>query len=357
MAPLLRKLQDHPQVQSRICVTGQHREMLDQVLALFDIRPHYDLDIMRSNQSLSYVTREVLVGVDNVLEAEEPDWLIVQGDTTTAMAAPLAAFYRGIKVGHVEAGLRSSDKLHPFPEEVNRRICDVLADLHFAPTELARQNLLTESYRDEDIIVTGNTIVDALQYILSTGARRDIGGLSNEYDSGRRIVLVTAHRRENFGEPIRKICQALLDLSYLYSDSLRIIYPVHPNPNVRGPVHELLGEIKGITLLDPLNYADFVRLMDQSSFIISDSGGIQEEATVLGKPILVMRETTERCEAISAGTARLVGTDPDRIVSEASLLLEDEDYYRNMSQKSSVFGDGKASERIVETLLARSPRH
>lgn len=354
MAPLLRKLREHPLIQSRICVTGQHRHMLDQVLDLFEISPDYDLDLMQKNQSLSYVTREVLIGVDKVLEAEEPDWVIVQGDTTTAMAAPLAAFYRGIKVGHVEAGLRSNDKLHPFPEEVNRRICDVLADLHFAPTELARQNLLTESYSDEDILVTGNTIVDALEYILSTVARRDSGALNNDHDSGRRIVLVTAHRRENFGEPIRQICQALLELSRLYSDSLRIIYPVHPNPNVRGPVYELLGEIKGITLLDPLNYADFVRLMDQSHFIMSDSGGIQEEATVLGKPILVMRETTERREAISAGTARLVGTDPVRIISEAGLLLNDEDFYKSMSQKSSVFGDGRASEYVVNALLARS---
>lgn len=353
VAPLLRKLREHPQVESRICVTGQHRDMLDQVLDLFEISPHYDLNIMKPNQSLAYVTQQVLSGVDQVLETEKPDWLLVQGDTTTAMAAPLAAFYRGVKVGHVEAGLRSLDKLQPFPEEINRRIADVIADIHFAPTELARQNLLAEGFRNEDIIVTGNTIIDALRYILSTAARQGNSGPDAGQDAGDRVILVTAHRRENFGEPIRQICRALRHLSSSYGDSVRILYPVHPNPNIRGPVYELLDGVPGIELLEPLNYAEFVRLMDRSYFIISDSGGIQEEATVLGKPILVMRDTTERSEAIAVGAAKLVGTDADLIIREASHLLEDRTYFDSMSQKSNVFGDGRASERIVDCLVAQ----
>lgn len=354
MAPLLRQLEKHPLLQSRICVTGQHRDLLDQVLELFEIRPHHDLNVMKSNQGLSYVTQEVLIGIDKILMDERPDWVIVQGDTTTALAASLAAFHRGVKVGHVEAGLRSNNKHHPFPEEINRRIADVLADLHFAPTPLARENLLSEGFSEKDIVLTGNTIVDALHFLLSTREELSETDKNGTSVNDVRIVLVTAHRRENFGEPIRQICKALLGLTDLYGHSLQIVYPVHPNPNIRRPVYDLLDGVEGITLLEPLNYADFVSLMSRSYIILSDSGGIQEEATVMGKPVLIMRETTERSEAISAGNAKLVGTNASRIIAEARQLLDDNDCHKEMSQVSTVFGDGKASGYIIDALLNRS---
>jgi UDP-N-acetylglucosamine 2-epimerase len=351
MAPVIGRLEAEPGVESRVCVTAQHRQMLDPLLDLFDIHPDFDLDLMRPDQSLVELTRAVLGGLDPVIREVEPDWVLVQGDTTTMMAASLLAYYQHVRLGHVEAGLRTGDKWQPFPEEVNRRVAGAIADLHFAPTERARENLLREGVPEESIVVTGNTVIDALQMIaarpcdLTTGP---LAGIAPE----RRVILVTAHRRENFGEPFQRMLDAMRLLAETYPQDVTLIYPVHLNPNVREPALARLGGVENIRLIEPLDYLPMVHLMKRSSLILTDSGGLQEEAPALGVPVLVMREKTERPEAIEAGTARLVGTDTQRIVSEARRLMDDPAAHASMAHAANPFGDGKAAERIVEALLA-----
>ena len=350
MAPVVKELGKHPdQIRSTVCVTAQHRQMLDQVLDLFAIEPDYDLDLMREGQSLSGLTARVFSALDPVLVEEAPDWVLVQGDTTTVMAASLAAFYHHIKVGHVEAGLRTFDKRQPFPEEINRRIAGVVADLHFAPTETSRANLLREGVDPESIQVTGNPVIDALRIAAEMPYDLDGGELAG-IPWEKRVLLVTAHRRENFGEPLENICRALVELTQRFPD-IQVVYPVHLNPRVRGPVYQILGEIEGINLLPPLDYLPLVQLMKRSYLVLTDSGGIQEEAPGLGKPVLVLREKTERPEAVEAGTVRLVGTDQEVILREAARLLEEPDHYQKMSQAVNPYGDGKAAERIVRHVL------
>jgi UDP-N-acetylglucosamine 2-epimerase (non-hydrolysing) len=348
LAPVVYALHAHPDLfDARICLTAQHREMLDQVISWFDLPVHYDLDLMRHDQSLFDVTASVLTGVGDVIRRESPDLLLVQGDTTTTFAASLAAFYRRLPVAHVEAGLRTYQKDHPFPEEINRRLTSTLADLHFAPTERARRALLAESVSSEAIFVTGNTVVDAL---LMTLKKLQTSHSDLPISPDRRLLLVTGHRRENFGEGLVRVCRALRILTERYAGDIEIVYPVHPNPNVRTPVNDLLGGIPSIHLIPPLDYPTFVFLLNRSYVVITDSGGIQEEAPSLGKPVLVTRETTERPEAVEAGTVRLVGTDIDRIVIEASRLLDDPDAYRSMAFAHNPYGDGHAAERIINIL-------
>jgi UDP-N-acetylglucosamine 2-epimerase (non-hydrolysing) len=351
MAPVVKALEADPQrINSQVCVTAQHREMLDQVLDLFQIKPDHDLDLMTPNQTLSELTARVFTHLDPILEAEKPDWVLVQGDTTTVMAASLAAFYHRMKVGHVEAGLRTFDKWRPFPEEINRKIAGVVADLHFAPTERSRENLLHEGVEAEKVHVTGNPVIDALQivaemsYDLSEGPLADI-----PWD--KQIILLTAHRRENFGEPIRLICQAISELASRYQEQVHFVYPVHLNPNIWGPVHELLDGIHNVSLLEPLEYLPLVQLMKRSYLVLTDSGGIQEEAPGLGKPVLVLRQKTERPEAVDAGTVKLVGTDPENIKANFQLLMEDQEVYQTMSRSINPYGDGKSAGRILQLLL------
>jgi UDP-N-acetylglucosamine 2-epimerase len=329
--------------------------MLDQVLTTFAIRPAHDLDVMSPGQPLSRVAARVLEKLDPILEQERPDWALVQGDTTTVMAASLAAFHRRIKVGHVEAGLRSGDRNNPYPEEINRKVADAVADLHFAPTEGARQALLREGADPARVIVTGNTVIDALLDVASRPHLPPDGPLQAAWDSGRRLILVTAHRRESFGAPMREIFLALRDLAERFQDDTTIVYPVHLNPNVIGPAREILGATPNVLLLPPLDYAAFVHLMKRSTLILTDSGGIQEEAPSLGKPVLVMRSVTERPEGVAAGTALLVGADRARIVAAATQLLTDPAAYQRMANAVNPYGDGRASARIVESLLAHTP--
>ena len=346
LAPVILELRKYPEMfDSRVCVTAQHREMLDQVLSWFGILPDYDLDLMEENQDLAVFASRALVKVGQVLKDARPDIVLVQGDTTTVMMAALAAFYKKIPVGHVEAGLRTRDRYNPFPEEINRRIAGVLATYHFAPTERAAEALRREQVRESHIYVAGNTVIDAL---LWTVQRPVDLGLDISLD-GKKMILVTAHRRESFGTPFESMCKALREVVERNPQAV-IIYPVHLNPNVQKPVNKILGEHPRIRLLRPLGYPSFSHLMARSYMILTDSGGIQEEAPVLGKPVLVMRETTERPEAIEAGAARLVGTDQNRIVTEAERLLRDEEAYKSMSQAVSPFGDGHAAERIVRIL-------
>lgn len=344
MAPVILALQKESWAQVRVLATAQHRHMLDQVLAFFAIAPDIDLNIMRPNQALTTLTARLLLDLDDVLLAEKPDAVLVQGDTTTVMTVALASFYHRILIGHVEAGLRTWDMQNPFPEEANRVIAGKLARWHFAPTEGSRQNLLREGVLDSEIIVTGNTVIDAL---LMT-AKRDLE-IGLELDANKRLVLITSHRRENFGEPFRNICRALYTLAERNPD-VQFLYPVHPNPNVRDVAHEMLGNCPNIHLCEPLDYAPFVAAMKQAYLIISDSGGVQEEAPALGKPVLVLREETERPEAVELGVVKLVGSNYDRIVNEAQRLLDDEAAYRQMARGISPYGDGRGAERIVETL-------
>lgn len=359
MAPVVQKLAAEPEIEACVCVTAQHREMLDQVLDLFAIHPDFDLDLMRPNQTLASLTAEILEHVDPILIQVQPDWILVQGDTTTVMAAALAAFYRNIKVGHVEAGLRTGDKHQPFPEEINRRIAGTLADLHFAPTQLSRQNLLREGIEDWRIAVTGNTDIDALQQISRREAPAEVKQWLQEWGvepGGARLVLVTAHRREAFGEPIENICMALKELAGHYLGNVQFVYPVHLNPNIQGPVYRILGDIPNIHLLAPLDYLPLVHLMKTATLVLTDSGGIQEEATGLGKPTLVLREKTERPEGVEAGVLKLVGTESARIVHEAEHLLDDEKAYSAMAHAANPFGDGHAAEHIVSALLSYTDR-
>ncbi len=359
MAPLVRALSDaasHVDIDVRVCVTAQHREMLDHVLQLFEIEPDVDLNLMRPGQDLTDITAHVLTSMRSVFRDMRPDRVLVHGDTTTTFAASLAAYYERIRVGHVEAGLRTGNIYAPWPEEMNRKLTGAIADAHFAPTASARDNLLREGVSEQNIFVTGNTVIDAL---LDVAHRiREDEQLADELASrfpflrsDRRLILVTGHRRENFGEPFERLCRALATLAS--RDDVQIVYPVHLNPNVQEPVRRILGGLSSdaVSLIDPVDYVEFVYLMTRAHIIITDSGGVQEEAPSLGKPVLVMRETTERPEAVAAGTVRLVGTDEERIVAEATQLLEDEEHYRRMSEARNPYGDGQAAARIVNTLL------
>jgi UDP-N-acetylglucosamine 2-epimerase len=356
MAPVIQRLRERgPSIETLVCSTGQHREMLDQALDLFGITPDYDLDLMQQDQTPSQVAANVLTALDPLLVRLQPDWLLVQGDTTTVVAAALAAHYRKVRVGHVEAGLRTHDRLNPFPEEINRVLTDHISEMHFAPTVTARNALLCEGIQPDSIHITGNTVTDALLWVvkrpLPPQHLSQYGRLETVLaDASNPLVLVTAHRRENHGRPIRQICYALRKLVET-RPGLRIIYPVHRNPNIWQPVHELLDNIPGVTLLQPVDYLTLAHLMMCSQLILTDSGGIQEEAPTLGVPVLVMRETTERPEAIQARVARLVGTDPDCIISEALRLIDDDSAHAAMSRPENPYGDGRAAERIVDVLL------
>ena len=353
MAPVVKALGRQPGIENVVCVTAQHRQMLDQVLSLFGIEPDYDLNLMRPNQSLAELTAVALTELDAVLARETPDWVLTQGDTTTAMVGALAGFYRRIRVGHVEAGLRTWDKFQPFPEEINRKIADAVCDLHFAPTAESRENLLRESVKPDSIVVTGNTVIDALLEVAAKDYDWRSGELAEvppDILAAKRIILVTAHRRENFGQPLYEICQALKEIAARFA-GVQIVYPVHLNPNVQQTVRAELGGAANITLLEPLDYLPLVHLMKASFLVLTDSGGLQEEAPGLGKPVLVLREVTERPEGIEAGTVKLVGTDKNRIVAATMRLLEDAVEYGRMARAVNPYGDGQASRRIVESLL------
>jgi UDP-N-acetylglucosamine 2-epimerase (non-hydrolysing) len=350
LAPVINRLGRTASVESLTCITAQHREMLDQVLGLFGIRPEFDLDLMQPAQPLADLSAAVFRGLEPVIAEVEPDWVLVQGDTTTVMCAALVAYYHRVSVGHVEAGLRTGDKFQPFPEEVNRQVLGVVSDLHFAPTDWARSNLLREGIPAERITVTGNTVIDALLEVAGRPFDREVEGLRGVNDS-ERVILVTAHRRENFGTPLERIFGALRTIALEYAGKVTLIYPVHLNPNVQEPAHRLLDGLPNLRLIEPVDYLNMVQLMKRAHLILTDSGGIQEEAPALGKPVLVLREKTERPEALQAGTARLVGTDPDRIVGETRRLLEDPQAYTAMARAVNPFGDGRAAERIVAALL------
>jgi UDP-N-acetylglucosamine 2-epimerase (non-hydrolysing) len=364
MAPLVLKLKQHPEFQTVVCVTAQHREMLDQVLGIFNIKPDFDLNIMQKNQDLFDITSRVLLGMRDVINITKPDIVLVHGDTTTSTAAALAAFYQQIPVGHVEAGLRTNNIYSPWPEEMNRQITGRIASIHFAPTELSRQNLLKENIDNQKIIVTGNSVIDALYLVVekiktNKNLEKDIeksikdNGYDVERLKSRKLVLITGHRRENFGDGFIRLCKAISDLTKQFTN-VDFVYPMHLNPNVRKPIHEVFGEnpntIGNVFFIEPIDYLSFVYMMEKSHLVLTDSGGIQEEAPGLGKPVLVMRDTTERPEAIVAGTVKLVGTDCNKIVDEVSKLLTDNDYYNTMSNAVNPYGDGLACERIIAAL-------
>lgn len=354
MAPVYKVLRSTPDFDVRVAVTAQHREMLDQVLALFNIEPDYDLDIMQPGQGLTEITVAVLVGLDSVLDQYRPDLLLVHGDTTTTLAASLAAYYKQIPVGHVEAGLRTGDIYSPWPEEINRKVASSIARLHFAPTLKSQENLQAESVDMQNVIVTGNTVIDSLLEVVSKLEENpEQSGIFDKrfsLDQSKKLVLVTGHRRESFGKGFQNICDALAILAR--RTDVQIVYPVHLNPNVQGPVETRLGSLKSVALIKPQDYLPFVHLMRRATIILTDSGGVQEEAPSLGKPVLVMRDTTERPEALLAGTVKLVGTDVGLIVSEANALLDDPAYYRQMSRAHNPYGDGSASERVRDSILS-----
>lgn len=367
MAPLVKEFQKYPEkFKTIVCVTGQHREMLDQVLHIFEIVPDYDLNIMKQGQDLYDVTARVLTGMRDVLKEAQPDVVLVHGDTTTSTAAALAAFYQQIPVGHVEAGLRTHNIYSPWPEEMNRQITGRIATYHFAPTPLSRQNLLAEGVKDDQITVTGNTVIDALYMVVDKIKRdksldedlkallKNAGYDVNRLSDGKKLVLITGHRRENFGDGFIHMCTAIKDLTQKYPE-VDFVYPMHLNPNVRKPIHEVFGEdlsnLGNMFFIEPLEYLSFVYLMEKSTIVLTDSGGIQEEAPGLGKPVLVMRDTTERPEALEAGTVKLVGTNYDKIVCEVSALLDNEGYYDKMSKAVNPYGDGLACNRIMSYLV------
>ncbi len=353
LAPVIRELRlVSPRVESKVCVTGQHREMLNQVLDLFKIVPDYDLKVMKTDQSPSDVASSVLSELPSVLAAERPDWVLVQGDTTTVAATSLAAFYAHTRVGHIEAGLRTYDKWRPFPEEINRRVATVVADLHFAPTPRSRVNLLQEGVPDDSIFVTGNPVIDALHWVATLPCPLKDRSLA-EIPWERRIIMVTAHRRENHGEGLRNICLALKEIADSLANEAHIVYPLHLNPQVWDPVRKMLGDTPNLTLTSPLPYLSLVNLMKRSYLVLTDSGGLQEEAPGLGKPVLVLRDVTERPEAVEAGTVRLVGTDVRRIVSETHRLFRDTAAYEQMARAVNPYGDGHSGKRIVEVLLSK----
>lgn len=366
MAPLVKEFQKHPDIfKTIVCVTGQHRQMLDQVLDLFDITPNYDLNIMKQGQDLYDVTARVLIGMREVLSEAKPDVVLVHGDTTTSTAAALAAFYQQISVGHVEAGLRTNNIYSPWPEEMNRQITGRIAKYNFVPTTLSRENLIKENVADEKITVTGNTVIDALYFVvekiknnpnLENRLNKELKNVGYDVDrlsNGKKLVLITGHRRENFGGGFISMCKAIKTLTEKYPN-VDFVYPMHLNPNVRKPIHKVFGDdlksIGNMFFIEPLEYLSFVYLMEKSNIVLTDSGGIQEEAPGLGKPVLVMRDTTERPEALSAGTVKLVGTNFDKIVNEVSALLYDSQYYEDMSKSINPYGDGKASGRIIDFL-------
>ena len=370
MAPLVKEFQKNTKdFKTLVCVTGQHREMLDQVLHIFSIKPDYDLNIMKQGQDLYDVTSRVLLGMRDVLQKVKPDVVLVHGDTTTSTAAALAAFYQQIPVGHVEDGLRTHNIYSPWPEEMNRQITGRIATYHFAPTSLSKQNLLAENIKEETVTVTGNTVIDALYMVVDKikndkelDAELEDTLKTSGYDikrlkNGKKLVLITGHRRENFGDGFMSMCRAIQTLTKKYPD-VDFVYPMHLNPNVRKPIHEIWGEdlsnLCNMFFIEPLEYLSFVYLMEKSSIVLTDSGGIQEEAPGLGKPVLVMRDTTERPEALKAGTVKLVGTDYDKIVTEVSSLLDNQTYYDEMSKAVNPYGDGKACERIVGLLIEKS---
>jgi UDP-N-acetylglucosamine 2-epimerase (non-hydrolysing) len=352
MAPLVKAFKNNKAFETRVCITAQHREMLDQVLNFFEITPDFDLNLMRPNQNLFSLTASIVENLKPILDDFQPDYVYVHGDTSTTMAASIAAFYGGSKICHVEAGLRTFNKRNPFPEEMNRSITGRLADYHFAPTSASKSNLLKENVSDCDILITGNTVIDALHYSVDKlknnhYSDNEIIQLEKEIDPSKRIILITGHRRENHGQGFIDICKALKTIAE-NNPNVQLIYPVHLNPNVQKPVYELLGSVRNIKLITPLSYPSFVWLMEKSYLIITDSGGVQEEAPSLGKPVLVMRNTTERPEAVEAGTVILVGTDTETIVREAELLLTDEKHYSMMTRRHNPYGDGKACDRIIE---------
>lgn len=373
MAPVVKELEKYPnEIISIVCTTAQHREMLDSVLDLFGIMPNYDLDLMQPNQTIEQLTARIFTELPPVIKAEQPDWLILEGDTTTVMAASLVAFFQNIRIGHVEAGLRTGDKRQPFPEEINRRIASVVADLHFAPTDWARNNLLREGIPSECVIKTGNTVIDALHWASRLPPTPEITKLieqlgidkpTERVKVGRnnevlelpspRLILVTAHRRENFGKPLENICSALKEIAQHYRDEIHVVYPVHLNPNVQETAFRLLGDAPNVTLLPPLDYLSLVHIMKASYLVLTDSGGIQEEAPGLGKPVLVLRNVTERPEGVEAGALRLVGTEREKIISEVMQLMENEDRYLQMSRTVNPFGDGNAAKRIVNALMGK----
>ena len=356
MAPLIAELQRHPgRIANRNCLTGQHKDMVAPLIDLFGIRVDHDLDLMRPNQTLEHITVTVLQEVGRILRSEPFDLLLVQGDTTTSMAAALAAFYAGVKIGHVEAGLRTFDKANPYPEESNRKIIDAVADVFFAHTDLAKQHLLNEGIADGAIEVTGNTVIDALLDVAARPYTFDGTPLAALPFDTRKIVLVTAHRRESFGGPFESLCTGLRDLARKYADDIVLVYPVHRNPNVREVVGRILADTPNVVLTDPLDYMPLVHLMKRCHLVLTDSGGLQEEAPSLGKPVLVMRKTTERQEGVAAGTVKLVGTDAADIVREASRLLDDPAAYAAMAQRANPYGDGSASRRTVARILDMAP--
>jgi UDP-N-acetylglucosamine 2-epimerase (non-hydrolysing) len=353
MAPIIKQLERTDGIASIVCVTAQHREMLDQALNLFSIHPDYDLNLMQADQSLASLSTAIFNALEPVLEEVQPDWMLVQGDTTTVMVAALLAYYKRIYVGHVEAGLRTNDKWQPFPEEINRRVASVVADLHFAPTDWAHDNLVREGIPPGQIVVTGNPVIDALIEISERPYSPEdeiLAGIPEE----QQVVLVTAHRRENFGKPMERIFTALREIAERFAGRLTLIYPVHMNPNVQEPAQRILGDVANIRLTKPMDYQSIVYWMKRARVILTDSGGIQEEAPAVGTPVLVLREVTERPEAIRAGTARLVGTDPELIFSETARLLEDDGAHDAMAKAVNPYGDGHAAERIVTALISTS---
>ncbi|HSK89556.1 MAG TPA: UDP-N-acetylglucosamine 2-epimerase (non-hydrolyzing) [Anaerolineales bacterium] len=351
MAPVVRMLNQTAGIESRVCVTAQHRQMLDQVLELFQIKPDYDLDLMREDQSLAQISASIFTHLDPVLMDFQPDWVLVVGDTTTVVTTSLLTYFRRIRLGHVEAGLRTHNKWHPFPEEINRRIATVIADLHFAPTEWSKGNLLREGVEEKNILVTGNSVIDALRFVAEQAEPQEITALIKKLET-RRLILVTAHRRENFGQPLENICHALKELAA--RDDVEIVYPVHLNPNVQESVNRILKGTPHVTLLPPLDYLPMVHLMKHSKLLLTDSGGLQEEAPSFGVPVLVLRETTERPEGVAAGTLKIVGTETNHIVREAQRLLDDPTAYTEMAKATNPYGDGRTAERIVAALLRAS---
>jgi UDP-N-acetylglucosamine 2-epimerase (non-hydrolysing) len=354
MAPLVRALDAEHNINAKICVTAQHREMLDQVLNLFEIKPDYDLNIMKPGQSLSDVTTNILQGLSPILEEFQPDLVLVHGDTATTLSSSLAAFYQQIPVGHVEAGLRTGDLSSPWPEEGNRRLTSAITALHFSPTAASQQNLLNEGVNAKQVSVTGNTVIDALFMIKNKIKNNDkftesLKSVFPERDESKKLILITGHRRESFGDGFERICKALAEIAMKYPE-IQLLYPMHLNPNVREPVNRILKGINNIFLIEPQDYLPFVYLMSQASIIVTDSGGVQEEAPSLGKPVLVMRDTTERPEAVEAGTVKLVGTNTARIINEVDILLTNKEEYNKMSLAHNPYGDGKACQRIIETI-------
>jgi UDP-N-acetylglucosamine 2-epimerase (non-hydrolysing) len=356
MAPIVRQLNQTAGIEARVCVTAQHRQMLDQVLELFQIKPDYDLDLMRENQSLAQISASILTNLDPILTDFQPDWVLVVGDTATVVTTSLLTYFRRIKLGHIEAGLRTHNKWHPFPEEINRRIATVIADLHFAPTDWSRGNLLREGVDEKNILVTGNSVIDALHFVARQPEPQQITELLERLEvrgpAARRLILVTAHRRENFGQPLENICRALKEIAS--RGDVEIVDPVHLNPNVQEPFNRILKGTPHVTLLPPLDYLPMVHLMKHARLILTDSGGLQEEAPSFGVPVLVMRETTERPEGIEAGTLKLVGTDTNNIVDMAKQLLDDPAAYAAMAKAANPYGDGHTAERIVGALLNAS---